>query len=255
MMSNIKTFKPYELKTFTLDVKDIDTAGRRVKVALSKFNVIDSDGDVIRRGAFSKSIQERGAESASNRKVAFLRYHNWEHPIGKWINLEETSDYLIGIGELGKSTLGNDAFLDYQDGIIREHSIGFNYIPDKMALINNGDTEVWEIKELVLWEGSAVTFGANQFTPTFDVSKGNKAEVLEALNTKMSGVIAALKNGLGTDDRLYSLEMSLKVLQSQYNELILQTRAEDKERDGAVSGGNSLALDSSKAFYLSLLNK
>ena len=82
---------------------------------LSKFDNIDSDGDVIRKGAFSKSIQDRGPESPSNRKIAFLRYHDWEQQIGKFISLEETGDGLIAIGELGRSSKGNDALLDYQD--------------------------------------------------------------------------------------------------------------------------------------------
>lgn len=216
----VKAFKQYEIKTLNFDVKDIDTAGRRVKIALSAFDNVDSDRDVIRKGAFAKSIRERGPESSSNRKIAFLRYHDWEHQIGKFITLEETDYHLVGIGEMGRSTKGEDAFLDYQDGIIKEHSIGFNYVQDKMQLIGEGDQAYWEIKEVVLWEGSAVTFGANSLTPTFDVSKGNHKEILLKINEKMNTFVSALKNGKGTDERLYSIEMGLKVCQEQYNSLI-----------------------------------
>ena len=128
----------FQTKNISLEIKDIDTAGRRVQVALSKFGNVDSDGDVITRGAFSKSIQERGHESQSNRKIKFLRYHDFEHEIGVWKSLEESAEYLLGVGELGRSTKGNDAFLDYQDGIITEHSIGFMMMPDKIQVRPDG---------------------------------------------------------------------------------------------------------------------
>jgi HK97 family phage prohead protease len=216
----IKKFNTYETKNISLEVKDMDSVGRRVKIALAAFNNIDSDKDVIRKGAFSKSIQERGANTTTNRKIAFLRYHDWEHQIGKFVSLEETDTHLIAVADLGRSTKANDAFLDYQDGIIREHSIGFNYIPDKMQLHGEGEQAYFEIKEVILWEGSAVTFGANSLTPMLDVSKGNKQETLEKLNEEMKSLLYALKNGKGTDERLYSIEMGLKVCQQKYNSLI-----------------------------------
>ncbi len=210
----------YKVKTLGLEVKDIDIQTRRVKVALSAFNNIDSDGDIIRFGAFAKSIAERGADSTSNRKIAFLRHHDWEQPIGTWKSLEETHDHLIGVGELGRSTKGTDAFLDYQDGIIREHSIGFNFITDKMNFIEVDGMQIREATEVFLWEGSAVTFGANSLTPTLDVSKGNQVEVLDTINKQMDSIVNALKHGKGTDERLFTLEMQLKVIKEKYNSLI-----------------------------------
>ena len=221
-LSKKKNF--YGVKGISMSVKDVDTsttAGRRVKVLLSHFNNIDSDRDVIRKGAFAKSIQERGPASITNRKIAHLRYHDWEQQIGKIISLEETDEGLIMVSDLGRSSKGEDAFLDYQDGIIKEHSIGFNYIADKMQLIGEGEQAYFEIKEVALWEGSAVTFGANSLTPTLDVSKSEDTkEYLSKLNDQMTGYIKALKNGQGSDDRLYSIEMGLKTVQQKYNSLI-----------------------------------
>ena len=51
------------------EIKDIDTQKREVSIYLSKFDTMDSDMDVIKKGAFSKSIQERGPGSSSNRKI------------------------------------------------------------------------------------------------------------------------------------------------------------------------------------------
>jgi len=244
----MKDYKKYQVKKADLSVKDVDTKTRRVVVTLSAFDNIDSDGDVIRKGAFAKSIMERGAESTSNRKIAFLRHHDWEHQIGKWIKLEETHDGLIGVGELGRSTKGEDALLDYQDGIIREHSIGFNYVEDKMNMVQDG---IWELKEVILWEGSAVTFGANSLTPTLDVSKGNKTDLLSKVNQKMESLLSALKNGKGTDERLFEIEMALKVCQQQYNSLISEEPIATITPEINEPNQN----DQLKQFYLNLLKK
>jgi len=235
----------FQTKNIELSVKDVDTAGRRVKMALSKFNNVDSDGDIILRGAFAKSIQERGADSTSNRKIKFLRYHDFEHQIGKFISLEESADYLIGYAELGRSTKGNDAFLDYQDGIITEHSIGFQTINDKIEVREDG-TQI--LKEVILWEGSAVTFGANSETPLLSVSKGNSKEYLEQLNKKMNGLTNALKNGKGTDERLEAIEMNLRVCQTKYNDVIKSLMVKEPSKDTPEPKPNG-----HNDFYLNLL--
>lgn len=208
----------FQTKNIELEIKDIDSVSRRVRVALSKFGNVDSDGDVILMGAFAKSIQERGPESTGNRKIAALRYHDFEHEIGVWKKLEETHDFLIGELQLGRATKGNDALFDYEDGVIREHSIGFNLIPDKITVREDG---IKEIRELILWEGGPVTFGANSEAATLHVGKGNKTEYLDKLNKKMNCLIGALKNGKGTDERLMQIEMDLRVCQTKYNSLII----------------------------------
>lgn len=201
-----------------MEAKDVDSVSRRVKIALAKFGNVDSDGDVITSGAFKKSIMERGPDSQTNRKIQFLRYHDFEHQIGIFEKLEETPDYLLGYAKLGRSTKGDDALLDYEDGIIREHSIGFNLITDQTVVRQDG---IRELRELYLWEGSAVTFGANSETPVFTVGKSETTiDYAGRLKQKMDGCINALKRGAGTDERLFSIEMNLRVLSAKYNELI-----------------------------------
>ena len=206
-----------------LSLKDVDPKTRRVRIMLSKYDNIDSDGDVIRRGAFAKSIAERGPESQSGRKIQFLRFHDWEKPIGKFITLEEMADGLVATAELSEAPDGEAALIQYREGIINEHSIGFNYIADKMSVIELDGIQVNDIKEVMLWEGSAVTFGANPLTPTLDVSKGNKIELLEKINKKMDGLLKGLHTGNASDQAYYRLEMALKVCQSQYNQLLQTT--------------------------------
>jgi HK97 family phage prohead protease len=221
-----KEFKSYESKSISIKLDDVDEGSRTVVGYLSAFDKLDSDNDIIKSGAFSKSIKERGTESSSNRQIAHLRNHDWEHQIGKFTELYEDNFGLKFVSKLGRSTKGNDAFLDYQDGILNEHSIGFNYIQDKVnwvedtSMANDGYFEITEVK---LWEGSGVTFGANEFTPVLDVSKSVlESDYLLKLNNEMETLIGAIKNGKGTDDRLHNIEMRLKLIQTKYNSLIEQ---------------------------------
>lgn len=205
----------YGVKTISLDIKDIDTRARTVSGYFASFDTIDSDNDIIRRGAFSKSIQENGVESSGNRKIAHLRNHDWDRQIGKLERLEEDEKGLFFVSSMGRSTEGNDAFLDYQDGILREHSIGFNYIPDKIKFIEDIRVEgggYFEVTEVKLWEGSGVTFGANSLTPVIDVAKGEDEYnvTLKKLKEVNDSINNALKNGKGTDQRLENLEIKFK---------------------------------------------
>ena len=228
-----KPFNIYSTKSQGLEVKDLDEGSRKVALYLSRFDTMDSDNDIIRRGAFTKSIQQRGPMAASNRKIAFLRYHNWEMPIGKFLELAEDEFGLYAVAQLGNSTLGNDALADYKDGIINEHSIGFKYVKDKIrfvddATLDNGLDGYYEITEVNLFEGSAVTFGANENTPVVEVAKTQgRIETLDQLGLEIDTVLKAIKGGQGSDDRQYNLEMKLKYLNAQ---LLTLAKAEPFEK-------------------------
>lgn len=228
-------------------VTDLDSGSRRVKMVLSRFDVVDSDGDVLREGTFAKSIQERGVSSSSNRKIAHLRQHKWDKQIGKFVELYEEGvsgeNGLVAVSELGRSTIGEDAFLDYQDGIIREHSIGFRY--EKLDFIpvesKEGDGQelaetidmyggYWNVTEVNLFEGSAVTFGANEHTPVLNVSKSKEEHetYLATLNSQIDNIQKVLRNGKGTDDRFFKLEMKLATYQQEINDYINSLLANQK---------------------------
>lgn len=216
-------------------VSDLDSGSRRVKIVLSRFDKIDSDGDILRLGTFSKSINERGPGASSNRKVAHLRQHNWDMQIGKFLELYEENESgengLVAVSELGRSTHGENALLDYQDGILREHSIGFQY--EKLDFVSveakEGQDDLieryggyWNVTEVNLFEGSGVTFGANEHTPVLNVAKSKEETeaYFQKLNSQIDAIQKALRHGKGTDERFYKLEMRLKRYQQQVNDYI-----------------------------------
>ena len=218
-----KRTNTYSLKGSGLIMKDIDLAKREVAVYLSVFDVIDSDQDMIVKGAFERSIRERGFASDSNRKIAFLRHHDWQQQIGKFTRMEEDTKGLFAVGQLGTSTKGEDALRDYDEGIINEHSIGFSYVSDGIKWVedlNNTAGGYFVITELKLYEGSAVTFGANEYTNVVDVVKsGSKKDFIESITKEIDVVTKALINGRGTDERMFDLEMKLKFLNSRLIDL------------------------------------
>lgn len=213
-----------------LEIKDLDLDKRQVAVYLNTFDVLDSDMDIIRKGAFKKSLLERGPQTDSNRKIAFLRYHDWEQQIGKFDTLEEDDKGLFAVGTLGRSTKGEDALRDYEDGIIKEHSIGFQYIADKIKWVEDTTLDgggFYDITEVKLFEGSAVTFGSNEYTNVVEVVKsGDRANFFEKITKDINLCIKALTSGKGSDERLFEIEMKLSYLNSQLI-LLAQTQPTD----------------------------
>lgn len=222
----------YGVKTISVKITDLDEGSRKVKGYFASFDTFDSDKDVIRKGAFTKSIQERGVSADGNRKIAHLRNHDWDQQIGKLDELFEDNKGLVFVSTLGRSTKGNDAFLDYQDGILREHSIGFNYIKDRIDFIEDSsfhDDGHFDVTEVKLWEGSAVTFGANSLTPVVDVAKGLPDQNLTLKRIKeLTNVLSgALKNGRGTDERLENIEQMFAQLKQLQDSLTILTPLKD----------------------------
>lgn len=240
-----RVINSYSTKT-TAEIKDISSDKREVAIYLSKFGNIDSDMDMIQKGAFKKSLEERGPLSASNRKIAFLRYHDWEHQIGKFLKLEEDNFGLFAVAQCGNSTKGEDAWQDYQDGIIREHSIGFQYIMDKIKWVEDTTNDkggYYLITEVKLYEGSAVLFGANEETPTVQVMKSEqRMSYAQKVSSDIDLVAKAIINGKGTDERLYELEMKLKYLN---NQLLLLAQTEPLDVKHSITVEPTLVVENS----------
>jgi hypothetical protein len=79
----------------------------------------------------------------------------------------------------------------------------------------------YEVNEVQLFEGSAVTFGANEFTNVVDVAKseGGKEGMIDRIAEEINQITKSICNGKGTDERLFGLEMKLKFLNGRMVEL------------------------------------
>lgn len=133
-----------EIKS-TGTTKDVDVKSRIVSGYLSGFGNVDKGNDIIEKGAFAKSINERFS------KIFFLLQHDMQKPLGKFQVLEEKDSGLYFEAKVSNTSYGTDLLQLYEDGVINEHSIGFNTIKAERK------SGIRIIKELKLFEGSAVT--------------------------------------------------------------------------------------------------
>jgi len=150
--------KQYNTKSFTGTNINVDSDSRIISGYAAAFNNVDSDGDLIVKGAFSKSLNENGVESLKPR-IFHLYQHDVTQVLGRPIILKEDDYGLYFETKIANTQLGNDVLNLYKEGVLNEHSIGFKTIKST----NRGNYN--EIQEVKLFEFSSVTFGANAATP------------------------------------------------------------------------------------------
>lgn len=114
------------------------------------FGNIDSYGDIIENGAFSKTLKENAG------RVKVLWQHDTNEPIGKPVAMEQDSKGLYIKAKISMTDTGRKAMELMRDGVIDEMSIGYDIIKDEYKGKNR------MLKELRLWEFSPVTFAANE---------------------------------------------------------------------------------------------
>lgn len=123
----------------------------------SVFDNIDDGLDIIRPGAFSKTIQERG------KRIKVLHGHDWSKLVGPAPDiLQEDSKGLYARGRLTLGSFwGRETWELVKDGALNEGSIGYMTVPGKTNWMDSGIREIFEVK---LYEISFVPLGMNPLT-------------------------------------------------------------------------------------------
>lgn len=220
----------FKEKTCTLQLKEVDVNKRFVAGYLSAFGNVDTYGDMVMPGAFTKTIAERGP-SGSNR-IKYLWQHDSRKPVGKFTLLKEDSVGLYFEADMSEASAGKDAMTLIKEGILNEHSIGYRSIQERRVETK----DYTELQELQLWEGSVVTWGANDQTPFTMVKSATPeeaAKMLVAWNAKHDAIVSMLRKGSLTDETYDQLDIYLKQIQQQYNDLALIAPAAGKAREDA----------------------
>lgn len=179
---------------------DVDESAGIVKGYGSIFGNVDSDGDIINKGAYTKTISENGS------RVRYLYQHDMSKPLGKINSLYEDDKGLVFEAELPKTTLGMDVIALMKGGVITENSVGI--IPINKSM--NGQYR--EINEVKLFEISAVTMAANSQAAILDV-KGNFDA--EKVLKRYDALAKLIRKGQISDELGYAIEgeiMKLKGL-------------------------------------------
>ena len=203
-------FDNMKYKAVDIEVKDIDEKQGIVTAYFSSFGNLDSDKDIIEAGAHTKSIKERGPDGTN--RIKHFKFHNSTMVPGRLIELGEDKNGGWFRSQLVKTTLGKDTLIEYEEGIITEHSHGFEIIKSE-----HDDEGIQHITEEKLWEVSSLTaWGANSNTPTVSVKDFKTAEeVIKALDL----VNQYLKVGKFSDELLKVMEEKYVLLTEQYNSL------------------------------------
>ena len=189
-------------KNLQQGIADVDVKKGIVTGYFSSFDNMDSDGDVIRKGAFTKTIKE------NFQRVRHLLDHDATKSVGKIQLLQEDAKGLYYESKAGRHTLGRDFLLMVEDGLINEHSIGFVTIKQKNM---GGYNEITEVK---LYEGSSLQgWGANEMTPITGMKN------FETVSQMMDNILKAIKNGKYTDETFAKLELQFLQLQKELAEL------------------------------------
>lgn len=145
------------------------------------FEILDSQGDIIKRGAVSKN------KNNFSSNVRLLWQHDYKQPIGV-IKLMKEDSYGLYIGahlvtEVAKA---NEAYILLKHGAINGLSIGYR------AISHHTDkrTGIRSITEIELLEISLVTFPANKFAKIANVKREKSTkELLSEAQNAISGMI------------------------------------------------------------------
>ena len=136
---------------FDLQLKELGAQGRFAGYA-SVFNVVDSQRDVIIRGAFSRTLKGR------TREIKLLWQHQQEEPIGAFDRMFEDQRGLYVEGSLLLNVRrAQEAHTLLKAKAISGLSIGYSPVRHS----TNPKTGVRMLSDIDLWEVSLVTFPAN----------------------------------------------------------------------------------------------
>jgi len=180
---------------------DYDEKNGIVKGYGSYFDNKDSDQDIIRKGAYLKTIQENGE------RVKYLYQHDMMQPIGKMKELYEDSKGLVFVAEIPKTQLGNDVMQLMKAGVITENSVGI------MPIVKENKGDYRELREGKLYEISAVTMAANDQAKILDV-KG--MENIDQVYKRYDNICKLLRKGTISNDMGYALESEILKLKTYF---------------------------------------
>ncbi len=189
-----------------IKMNDLDVKQGLLDLTISTFTDIDSDGDLMKSVAFTKTIKERGPGGSN--QIKHLKQHDISKVIGmpkEFINdgkqLRVITQMAIGNSD------ADDAMAIYKvDGF--EHSIGFETIKEEYDEAMQANI----IGEVKLWEYSSVTWGANDNTPF------NGAAELSKAKAQLNKLNSVIRKANISDKKGEELELQIKLIELRINE-------------------------------------
>lgn len=207
--------KLFTTKDISEGILDVDTKTRTVKAVWAAIGNKDYDNDIIAAGAFDRTIRERGPMGKKLIWSLVDHYSTTKHAFGKPKELYVEGNQLIAVTDIVMTEAGEDVLKLYEAGCINQHSIGFSTIVDEY----DRESKTRTIKEVMLYEGSAVLWGANEFTPTIDLKSLTKVQQQKSIHDRLERLKSAIRNGSFTDETFSLLEIEFSQLQKAVSEI------------------------------------
>ena len=179
-----KQFKSFEVKELNMN-----SESRTISGYAAVFNNRDKAGDILLKGCFAKSIQDRGPESQANDKIIMLWQHDQHEPIGKISVLIEDEKGLYFEAVIDDVERGNQAIKQLESGTLNQFSIGYSYVWEKCEYDQERDAFI--VKEVVLYEISVVSIGCNGETEYLGL-KSESTDPYEELKNEIESAIKGL---------------------------------------------------------------
>ena len=162
----------HEIKTFGFKADDVNTDGTFTGY-LSVFDNEDSWGDIVKPGAFKRTLKNQ-------KSFPLLDSHNPDWLIGDFVGKEDDKGLLIEGSLVLAVQRAKEKHALMKHGILTGLSIGFETIKDEW----DRDENVRYVKEVKLWEGSLVTFPAN------DLARIDEVKSAQQFDSIMTSLVA-----------------------------------------------------------------
>lgn len=143
-----------------------------VHLIASVFGNVDSDGDIMVKGAFARTID---VGKGKGKLPPGVWGHDWTLPVAKTVDAYEDENGLNVLAQFNLGTQrGRESFSDIKEGLITEYSFGFKVLDSEKK---DGSRL---IKDVEWFEWSPVLVGANRETSTVSVKQSSGKQTDEA---------------------------------------------------------------------------
>lgn len=198
-----------ERKSMGCSIKSFDDEKNIVEGYASTFGgAPDAYDDVVAKGAFAKTIRERGD------RIKFLFGHSWDSILGKVTDIYEDDHGLYFKAKISETEKGKEVMQLIKDGVIDRLSIGYGTVKSDYDAVG-----IRTLREVKLYEISAVGIPANDNAMiTGAKSEKSVEEVSVAIKKIVSDTLHAF-DGLKNEMKKIVEDLDLPEDEEKENEL------------------------------------